>query len=251
MSTPRYSTPVSSSLHPENDLPSPNVLDYSPKPYIPNHLEDSKNSLHTPSPLGYTPFLDNPHLKHLRDFYAKASPIPPLNPVIHPPFPTSRLEPHGFFLSREPYIPKNPIPTYTPRYDLRQPYTLGPTPYLVNPPISSWKDEFGENPTRTTLENEENQLEEILNNLDEIFLDLLEKIEKGHNNNNLDNQPDYSSLRNTLQENRFKVAKIQKNQMKHHHKIAFARFRICTLEKIIDDDEENHQSNLENTNSWN
>ena len=52
----------------------------------------------------------------------------------------------------------------------------------------------------------ENQLEEILNNFDEIFLDLLEKIEKGHNNN-LDNQPDYSSLRNTLQENRFKVAK--------------------------------------------
>ena len=244
MSTPHYSTPVSSSLHPENDLSSPNVLDYSPKPY---NLEDSRNSLDKPSPLGYTPSLDNPHLKHIRDFYAKTSPLPPLNPIIHPLFPTSRTEPHGFFLPREPYIPKHPIPTYTPRYDLRQPYTLNPTPYLINPPIPSWKDEIGEKPSRLTLEDEENQLEEILNNLDEIFLDLLEKIEKGHNNNNLDNQPDYSSLRKTLQENRFKIAKIQKNQMKHHHKIAFARFRICTLEKIIDNDEEN----LENTNSWN
>jgi hypothetical protein len=72
MSTPCYSTPVASSLHPENDLSSPNVLDYSPRPYFPNHLEDSRNSLDTPSPLGYTPFLDNSHLKHLRDFYAKA-----------------------------------------------------------------------------------------------------------------------------------------------------------------------------------
>ena len=51
MSTLHYSTPVSSSLHPENDLPSPNVLDYSPKPYISNHLEDSRNSLDKPSPL--------------------------------------------------------------------------------------------------------------------------------------------------------------------------------------------------------
>ena len=48
MSTPRYSTPVSSSLHPENDLPSPNVLDYSSKPYFLNHVEDSRNSLDIP-----------------------------------------------------------------------------------------------------------------------------------------------------------------------------------------------------------
>ena len=80
-----------------------------------------------------------------------------------------------------------------------------------------------------TLEDEENQLEEILNNLDEIFLDLREKIEKGHNNNNLDNQPDYSRLRKNLVENTFKIAKIQKNQMKHHHKIAFARFKGFAL----------------------
>ena len=137
MSTPRYSTPVSSSLHPENDLSSPNVLDYSPKPYLPDTLGDFRNSLDTPSPLGFTPFIDNPHLKHLRDFYAKATPITPLNPVLHPPFPTPRLEPHGFFLSREPCIPRNPIPAYTPRYEPRQPYTLAPNPYLVNPPISS------------------------------------------------------------------------------------------------------------------
>ena len=86
MSNPFYSTPISSSPYPENDLSSPNVLDYSPKPY---NLEDSRNSL------------DNPNLKHIRDFYAKTSPLPPLNPIIHPLFLTLRLEPRGFFLPRE------------------------------------------------------------------------------------------------------------------------------------------------------
>ena len=102
---------------------------------------------------------------------------------------------------------------------------------------------------RTTLENHENQVEDILNNLDEVFLNLIGKIEEGHDNN-LGTRPDYSNLRNTLAQACFRIGKLQKNQMRHHHKIAFARFRICTLEKMIDDDEECHQSNLGNiTNS--
>ena len=250
MPAPHYSTFTPPILHTENALSSPNDSDLSFKNLFPNSPESPRNSIDTPSPLGFTPFIDDPHLKRIREFYAKASPITPPNTILHPPFPSPRFEPHGFFLPREPYIPRKPIPTYIPRYEPRQPYNLAPTPYLVNPPTSSWKFEVGENSTRTTLENQENQVEDILNNLDEIFLDLIEKIEEGHDNN-LGTRPNYSSLRNTLQQSRFKIAKLQKNQMRHHHKIAFARFRICTLEKMIDDDEESHQSNLGNITTLN
>jgi hypothetical protein len=245
MPAPHYSTFTPSRLHTENVLPSPNDPNLSFKNLFPNSPENPRNSIDTPSPLGLTPFVDDTHLKCIREFYAKASPITPRNTILYPPFPSPRFKPHEFFLPREQYIPRKPIHAYTPRYEPRQPYNLAPIPYLVNPPTSSWKFEVGENSTRTTLENQENLVEDILNNLDEIFLDLVQKIEEGHDNN-LGTRPDYSSLRNILQQSRFKITKLHKIQMRYRHKIAFARFRICTLVKMIDDDEECHQSNLGN-----
>lgn len=99
MSTPRYPTIITSSLHMEHALPSLNVLDYTAKHLFPNSMEDPRSSVVTSSPLGFTPFLDDLHLKHLRDLYANTSPIPPPTPIFFPTiFPSSTFDPQGFFI---------------------------------------------------------------------------------------------------------------------------------------------------------
>ena len=217
MSTPRYSTPVSSSLHPENDLPSPNVLDSSFKPLYPNPLEDSRNNIVTPTPLGFTPFIDDPHLKHLRDFYANTPPIPSPTPIPFPSIlPPPTFDPQGYFVSGGSMLPRSPtyplsnLPSSRHSIIRKPPYTLVP-PYIpTNLPTSSRKFEVGEDPLRTPLEQQENLVKEILSSLDELTIDLIGKIEENHNNKQLENQLDLCKYRDKLRETRAQISKIQK-----------------------------------------
>ena len=251
MSTPRYPTPASSSLHTENALPSPSVLDYSSKHLFPDSLDDSRNNIVTPSPLGFTPFLDDPHLKHLREFYANTPPIPPPTPIPFPTIlPSSTFDPQGFFIPEGSMFPRRPtrplshLPSNEPSLFRRRPYDLAPSYFPTNLPTSSWKFEVGGDSHRTPLENQEDQVENILSSLDELTIDLLEKIEEGHSNRQVENQQDFSKFKDKLRQTRTQISKIQKDQMKHNNKIAFARFRITTLEKIIDDNQVLHRLDI-------
>ncbi|GJV52244.1 hypothetical protein Tco_1447985 [Tanacetum coccineum] len=82
--------------------------------------------------------------------------------------------------------------------------------------------EIGESSRKTSLERHEEQIKEILNHLDELYLDQAE-----------------------LQQARAQISKLQKKQMGNNHKISLARFRITDLEHIINDIQIHHQEDKE------
>ncbi|GJU08861.1 hypothetical protein Tco_1125291 [Tanacetum coccineum] len=81
--------------------------------------------------------------------------------------------------------------------------------------------EIGESSRNTSVEHHEEQIEEILNHLDKLFLD-----------------PE-------LQQARAQITKLQRKQMGSNHKISLARFRITELEHIINDIQVRHQADKE------
>ncbi|GJS80573.1 reverse transcriptase domain-containing protein [Tanacetum coccineum] len=118
-----------------------------------------------------------------------------------------------------------------------------PPPTIVSPssmlsPISR----------KTSLEREEEQIEEILNHLDELSLDRIEHIEdkiEGLGSGRVIIQQDFDNLEAELRESRTQIAKLQRNQMGNNNKIALARFRIANLEQIIENIQVHHQADKE------
>nr|GEU57298.1 reverse transcriptase domain-containing protein [Tanacetum cinerariifolium] len=97
---------------------------------------------------------------------------------------------------------------------------------------------MGESSHKTSLERHEEQIKEILNHLDELPLDRIEHIEdkiEGLGNGRVILQQDFENLETELQEARAQIFKNQRKQMGNNNKIALARFRISTLELIIED----------------
>nr|GEV21871.1 RNA-directed DNA polymerase, eukaryota [Tanacetum cinerariifolium] len=80
----------------------------------------------------------------------------------------------------------------------------------------------------------EEQIEDIFNNLDELSFDHIEEM-KGHVNGRVIIQQDFDKLKTELQKARAQIAGLQRKKMRHNNKIAFARFKISTLELIIED----------------
>nr|GEU64301.1 reverse transcriptase domain-containing protein [Tanacetum cinerariifolium] len=129
--------------------------------------------------------------------------------------------------------------------------------------------EMGESSHKTSLERHEEQIEEILNHLDELSMDRIDHIEdkiKGLGNGRVIIQQDFEILETELQEARAQISKLQRKQMGNNNKIALARFRISTLELIIEDIQaairklvadsvvaalEAQAANMENTNNTN
>ncbi|GJX17167.1 hypothetical protein Tco_0217999 [Tanacetum coccineum] len=101
---------------------------------------------------------------------------------------------------------------------------------------------------KTSLERHEKQIEEILNHLDELYLDRIEYIEdkiEGLGNGRVIIQQDFDNLETELRESRTQIAKLQRKQMGNNSKIALARFRIANLEQIIKDIQARHQADKE------
>ena len=119
MSTPYYSTPVSSSLHPETALSSPNVLDYPSKHYFPNSLENSRNSLDSLASLNFSPFPDNPPLALI--------PLPTILPL-------PQYYPHQHLIPKGSLYPKDQCYLGDP-YTLYRTYLVVNLAYLGNHPI--------------------------------------------------------------------------------------------------------------------
>ncbi|GKB38070.1 reverse transcriptase domain-containing protein [Tanacetum coccineum] len=88
------------------------------------------------------------------------------------------------------------------------------------------------------MERYKEQIEEILNRLDELYLDRIKPIEdkiEGLGNGRVIIQQDFDNLEAKLRESHTQIAKLQRKQMENNSKIALARFRITNLEQIIED----------------
>nr|GEU73894.1 hypothetical protein [Tanacetum cinerariifolium] len=95
--------------------------------------------------------------------------------------------------------------------------------------------------------NKAEQIKEILNHLDELSLDRIENIEdniEGLGNGQVIIQQDLENLETKIQEARAQISKLQRKQIGNNNKIALARFRISTLNRIIKDFQVRHQSDM-------
>ncbi|GJS49566.1 reverse transcriptase domain-containing protein [Tanacetum coccineum] len=99
----------------------------------------------------------------------------------------------------------------------------------------------------TRLELNEEHIETILNHLDELLLERIEHMEdkiEGLGNGREIIQRDFDQLETELQEACTQIAEFQRKQMGHDDEIILARFRISTLEMIIEDIQVRHRSDM-------
>nr|GEV34733.1 hypothetical protein [Tanacetum cinerariifolium] len=147
---------------------------------------------------------DDPYMKFMHAYDAI---IPPQVPI--PPstiLPTSLMlspicNPQEFFLHEELLPPKK-------RGRERSSFSTSSIPQAF---------EIGESSHKTRLKCYEEQIKEILIYLDELSLDYTEHME------------------DKIEEARAQIAGLQRKQMRHNDKISLARFKISTLELIIED----------------
>nr|GEZ22668.1 hypothetical protein [Tanacetum cinerariifolium] len=161
-------------------------------------------------------------------YYAKESPIPP--PTI---VPLSLM-----FNSEEFFLPKEFLPPKKHRRD----QSSSSTPTLPQ------EFEIREISRKSGLERHKEQIEEILNHLDELFLDRIENMEgniEGLGKGRVIIQQDFDNLETKLQETRAQIAKLQRKQLRHNSKISLAHFRISNLEQTLEDIHARHQADKE------
>ncbi|GJT39747.1 retrovirus-related pol polyprotein from transposon TNT 1-94 [Tanacetum coccineum] len=99
----------------------------------------------------------------------------------------------------------------------------------------------------TRLERHEEHIDAILNHLDELPLERIEKMEdniEGLGNGRVIIQQDFDQLETKLQEARTQIAGFQRKQMGHDDEIVLARVRISTLEMLIEDIKIRHRSDM-------
>nr|GFA89292.1 hypothetical protein [Tanacetum cinerariifolium] len=99
----------------------------------------------------------------------------------------------------------------------------------------------------TSLERHEEQIETILNHLDELPLEHIEKVKEkieGLGNGRVIIQQDFDSLETELQKARTQIAGLQREQMGHNNEIVLARVRISTPKMIIEDIQVQHQADI-------
>nr|GEV71669.1 reverse transcriptase domain-containing protein [Tanacetum cinerariifolium] len=102
-------------------------------------------------------FHDDPYIKVMHVYYAKESPILPLNIV----------PPSLMFNSQEFFLPEELLP----------PKKHGRDQSSSSTPTLPQEFKIGESPLKSGLERHNEQIEEILSNLDELSLDRIENIE--------------------------------------------------------------------------
>nr|GEY17846.1 hypothetical protein [Tanacetum cinerariifolium] len=107
---------------------------------------------------------------------------------------------------------------------------------------------MGESSHDSTLEQHEKQIEEVLNHLDELPLDRIERIEdvvEGHGKGRVIIQQDYDQMRVEFQKSRSQVFKLQRKLFEQRDKIAFVHYGISNLEYIIKEVQTRQQTDQE------
>ncbi|GKF22403.1 hypothetical protein Tco_0074725 [Tanacetum coccineum] len=107
--------------------------------------------------------------------------------------------------------------------------------------------EIGESSHVMRLERQSEQIGTILNHLDELPHERIEKIEdniEGLGNGRVIIQRDFDQLEIELQEARTQIAGFQRKKTGHDDEIVLARVRISTLEMLIKDIQVRHRSDM-------
>ncbi|GJS60549.1 hypothetical protein Tco_0655333 [Tanacetum coccineum] len=235
-----------SSTHTPDYTPaSPDYFPASPGNTSPDPSDDLSKYLL--ASLAISPFHDDPYMKVMQAYNATSneSPIPPLQapiapPTVLPPSPVLPLSP--MFDPQDFFLPEEILPPQKRARFLSSSST--------NPSAPPQVFEIGENyhgAPDTSYARHEEQIEDILNHLDELSLDHVEEMEdnvEGLVDGRVIIQQDFDKLKTKLQEARAQIAGLQRKQMGHNDKIALARFRISTLELIIEDIQVRHQSDM-------
>ncbi|GJY92789.1 hypothetical protein Tco_0508571 [Tanacetum coccineum] len=94
------------------------------------------------------------------------------------------------------------------------------------------------------LKHHEEQIEDILNYLDELYLHHIEKMEEGRIDRMIIRR-NSDELKTELKKIRTQIIKLQKKQLGQKDKIAFAYYRISNLEQIIEKIQARHQTDQE------
>ncbi|GKA64002.1 hypothetical protein Tco_0763608 [Tanacetum coccineum] len=195
MSSPNHST---SDI--EDAFSSMNILNYTSvsSDYFPassgsSSFNSSENSKDNMIPPVFSPFYNNPCLKDVQAFYTKESPISPPDPIIPPVIltpspvlpPSLLFDPRYFFVPEELLPPKKQI--HSSSTTLSNP-SRNQTCDLVSPTFSVYTPtppqifEIGKSSIKIHLKHHEEQIEDILNYLEELSFNRIEKMEKGHIN---------------------------------------------------------------------
>ncbi|GKB31028.1 hypothetical protein Tco_0870429 [Tanacetum coccineum] len=217
---------------------SPDYSPASPGNTFSNPSEDSsKDRL---ASLAISHFHDDPYMKVMKAYNATSneSLIPlPQAPITPPPvWPSSPvLPPSPLFNPRYFFLPKEIV---SPRKGARF-LSSSSTDSSALPHVF----EIGERSHMTRLERHEEQIDAILNYLDELPLERIEKMEdniKGLGNGRVIIQRDFDPTRNRTSRSPFQIAGFQRKQMGHDDEIVLARVRIATLEMLAEDIQVRH-----------
>nr|GEW48921.1 hypothetical protein [Tanacetum cinerariifolium] len=107
---------------------------------------------------------------------------------------------------------------------------------------------MGESSHDSTLEQHGKQIKGILNHLDELPLDRIERIEddvEGLGKGRIIIQQDYDQMRIEFQKSRSQVFKLQRKLFEQRNKIALAHYRISNLEHVIEEIQTRQQKDQE------
>ncbi|GJZ12736.1 hypothetical protein Tco_0547966 [Tanacetum coccineum] len=176
MSSPNYST---SDI--EDAFSSMNILNYTSvsSDYLPTSSESSsfnssENSKDKMIPSVISPFYNNPCLKDVQAFYAKASPISPPDPITPPAILTPSLQ----------IYPPSSSSTTLSNSSRNQTCNLVSPSFSVYTPTPPQIVEIGKSSVKMHLKHHEEQIEEILNYLEDLSFHRIEKMEEGPNMGN-------------------------------------------------------------------
>ncbi|GJW71124.1 putative reverse transcriptase domain-containing protein [Tanacetum coccineum] len=229
----------------EDAFSSMNILNYNSvsSDYFPasagsSSFNSSENSNIIPSVI--SPLYNNPCLKDVQAFYAKELPISSPDPITPPAIltPSLVLPPSLLFDSRYFFVPEELLP---PKKQIHSPSSSSTMLFnssrnqicdLVSPSSSVYTPtppqifEIGKCSIKMYLKHHEEQIEDILNYLDKLYLHRIERMEGGRINGN--------ELKTELKRIRTQIIKLQKKQLGQKDKIAFAYYKISDLEQIIE-----------------
>ncbi|GJV40057.1 hypothetical protein Tco_1418497 [Tanacetum coccineum] len=199
----------------------------------------------------FSSFYNNPCLKDVQAFYAKESPISSPDPITPPTIltpspvlpPSLLFDPRYFFVPEELLPPKKQIHSPSSSSTTLSNSSRNQTCDLISPSSSVYTPtppqifEIGKCSVKMHLKHHEEQIEDILNYLDELYLHRIERMEEERTNGN--------ELKTELKRIRTQIIRLQKKRLGQKDKIAFAHYRISDLERIIEKIQARHQTNQE------
>ncbi|GKB25551.1 hypothetical protein Tco_0864952 [Tanacetum coccineum] len=253
MSSPNHST-----FNIEDAFSSMNILnyislssDYFPASSGSSSFNSSENSTDNIIPQVFSSFYNNPCLKDVQEIYAKELPISSPDPITPPAIltpspvlpPSLLFDPRYFFVPEELLPPKKQIHSPSSSSTTLSNSSRNQTCDLISPSSSVYTPtppqifEIGKCSVKMHLKHHEEQIKDILNYLDELYLHRIERMEEERTNGN--------ELKTELKGIRTQIIRLQKKRLGQKDKIAFAHYRISDLEQIIEKIQARHQTNQE------